>query len=174
MELQSLELVDGALGASAHFKTQTSGGSREEEWGRERPQPDVGLPPTAIGQGRVETHMGFTNDPGGRGFQEAGDVALPTPLHSTLPSPCLLPCWAGCRALGSFNISLVWTTSLGQNCLLGFHPLGWWGRERDFAHSLLESLEPQMCPGTPKAESPKVLPVSSPHPTTYHISPLRG
>ena len=142
MELQSLELVDGALGASAHFKTQTSGGSREEEWGRERPQPDVGLPPTAIGQGRVETHMGFTNDPGGRGFQEAGDVALPTPLHSTLPSPCLLPCWAGCRALGSFNISLVWTTSLGQNCLLGFHPLGWWGRERDFAHSLLESLEP--------------------------------
>lgn len=93
MELQSLELVDGALGASAHFKTQTSGSSREEEWGREKPQPDVGLPPTAIEQGRVEIHMGFTNDPGGRGFQEAGDAALPAPLYSTPPitlSPALL------------------------------------------------------------------------------------
>lgn len=83
MELQSLELVDGALGASAHFKTQSS--SREEQWGRERPQPDVGLPPTAMGQGRVETHMGFTSDPVGRGFQEAGGAALPAPLHPTPP-----------------------------------------------------------------------------------------
>ena len=61
--------------------------------GVERPQPDVGLPPTAMGQGRVETHMGFTSDSWGRGFQEAGDVALPAPVHSTprhRPVTCLL------------------------------------------------------------------------------------
>lgn len=62
--------------------------------GVERPQPDVGLPPTAVGQGRVETHMGFTSDSGGRGFQEAGDVALPAPLHST-PRHCPVACLLG-------------------------------------------------------------------------------
>ncbi|MXQ79098.1 hypothetical protein E5288_WYG000281 [Bos mutus] len=75
MELQSLELVDGALGASAHFKTQTSGSSREEEWGREKPQPDVGLPPTAIEQDLCPLE---------RTGQDVARTSLRTKVHAEL------------------------------------------------------------------------------------------
>lgn len=102
MELQSLELVDGALEALLHTSRLRAALGRSS--GVERDLSQMWDFSTAMGQGRLKPTWASPVTLWERFRKQEVRHCLPPPHPS--PSPCLLPCWEDCRALKP-SISLL-------------------------------------------------------------------